>query len=233
MQPHQVVALTIQCAMGVAAIRPLFIAFVPNRLRLWFESGPEAIARVVEPRDKALVSQLTSLGFFPVGVTIEKRLLRAPSRELAFVLDGSATYASLFLRKPGGKFCFIILLEGGGFVLTSNALIPQIATARLRQRSVDTTAVALFELHRQDVNELREAGCAERAPADADFRGDAVRAAVLDANRDYYGAPEIKRMRRKSGVVVLILLAVAVAAVSGCAWFWGLVLELRQARHGL
>jgi len=126
----------------------------------WFEAGPESIAGAeLAPATQSLISELTRLGFVPLGTKAEKFPFRR-TNSLDFASKERQTYASLIGYRGERPHCYFYTpFEDGSVVLTSD--FPHDgaqADGFIHSGSSGATPDAVLADHRQRVESMTRPG---------------------------------------------------------------------------
>lgn len=189
--------LMVRYLLGVAAVlvvapMALFCLW-PASLRARFVGGAEALGTMAPRTAQGLIADLLQMRFEALGVKTEKTPLRPAVRELSFVAADRRCYASIGLGSLGPRLYYFTPLPEGGLVLSSNGAFPKVRTDRVVQQSYRRCSPReLLEHHLGRLGEL-------------DRRGEVVPTAEarIEATYAYYRTPEIRRMLRRTGIMLL------------------------------
>ncbi len=190
--------LLVRYLLGVAAvvvIAPMALFCLwPAALRARFVGGAEALGTMAPRAAQGLIADLLQMRFEALGVKTEKTPLRAAVRELSFVDGDRRCYASIGLGSLGPRLYYFTPLPEGGVVLSSNGAFPRVRTDSVVQQSYrGCSPRELLERHLRTLGELGRRG--EVVPT-AEAR--------VEATYAYYRTPEIRRMLRRTGIMLLV-----------------------------
>jgi hypothetical protein len=170
----------------------------PDVLRAEFTGGAEALGALAPSSARQLIADLGQMGFEALGVKTEKTPLRPAVRELSFVAHDRRCYASIGLGSLGPRLYYFTPLPEAGFVLTSNGAFPAIRTESVAQRSYrGCGAQELLGHHSRTLAELGRRGEVVPTPEGR-----------IEATYAYYRTPEVRRVLRRTGVVLLVWVGV-------------------------
>jgi hypothetical protein len=194
--------LMIRYALALAAalvLAPMVVfCLFPAVVRVWFEGGPEAVEVDAPLASRPLMAELRRLGFQALGVKVEQMPLRVAIRERAFVAGDRRCYASVAVSAARSRLYYYTPFADGGLVLTSNGAFPKISSTSVSQRShPGAEAEQLLELHHQALAALGRR--AEVVPTTE---------ARVAATYSYYQAPEVRRVLRRTGIFLLVLIGI-------------------------
>ena len=191
------VVRVIAAVAGIVFLGPtIFFCFFPA-VRAWFDGGPDRLAAEAPEGSRAVVADLAQRGFRALGVKVEKVPLRPPIRELSFVAADARCYASVAGSRH--HLYYFTPLQGGGLVLTATGRFTSITSPRVRQRSYPgCNAQQLLEHHLGALASLERQS--DVSP---------TQEARVEATYAYYRTPEVRSVLRRTGLVLLGIVAIA------------------------
>ena len=189
-----IVGVTATCLLGPIVLFCLY----PRSVRVWFEAGPAGIGALASRAAQDVIAVLGELGFRPIGVKVERPVLRSPIRELSFVAEDGRSYASVAASRSRSRLYFYTPFPDGGLVLTSNGSFPKIRSATVVQQSFPGCEPReLLGRHHEAVASLGRTGEVSPTPEGR-----------IAATHAYYAAPEVRRVLVRTGMFLLLWMAV-------------------------
>jgi len=195
-------ALVVQYIIGLAAtclVGPIVLfCLYPRSVRVWFEAGPDGIGALASRAAQEVIAVLAELGFRPIGVKVEKPVLRPAIRELSFAAEDGRCYGSVAGGRSRSRLYFYTPFPDGGLVLTSNGFFPKIRSATVVQQSFPGCGPReLLSRHHEALASLGRTGEVSPTPEGR-----------IAATHSYYATPEVRRVLGRTGMLLLLWMVV-------------------------
>lgn len=210
-------ALALVFLAGRRALPLLLFSINPRTIRVWFDDPQQTSSLLARSGPlRSLVGALKPLGFFPLGLKIEKLPLGGPAyRELALASGERSTYASIVLH-PSGDPASVYLytpFQGGGMVFTRNFAFGREAEgAAISVRNVPGGAPEeICATHTARVEEFKSRGWVPSPGFSQEGRIVATRA-FYESSYARKGAPYLKSPDVLAFFFMLAVLALAIVA---------------------
>jgi hypothetical protein len=184
----------------------------PGSLRIHAEDGPSGV-KLPHPL-VPVAAALEELGFVALGSRQEKPLLEKPTLSFDYVLEGEATFATLFQGSLGRpRLYFLTPLQGGGFVLTANHRRParEVKGHYVSGGLEGLSPERLLKAHRRRVQGFEVA-----KGADLSLQG------RVEAARAWFAGPGRSEVRQQNVLGLLWSVGtVGMVVAASAALFWG------------
>ncbi len=176
--------------------------FFPSGIRSHFDANNTYSQEFLQQGNvNYLVEQLKTLGFSPIGVKVEQRLLWGSIRDLSLTSNRAYAFASITVINSKTLYYFFTPFTGGQAVLTANDGFPAVHTEDFIQSTANTvTPSELLAIHQRYVDEFRKKGFVPFSEFNQQTR--------LEATSLYYKISSVRGRMRKNGATYLIFLVI-------------------------
>jgi hypothetical protein len=176
--------------------------FFPSGIRSHFDANNTYSQEFLQQGNvNYLVEQLKTLGFSPIGVKVEQRLLWGSISDLSLTSNIAHTFASITVINSKTLYYFFTPFTGGQAVLTANDGFHAVLTDNFIQSSVSVASPTdILSLHQKHVDEFLVKGFIPFSEFNQQTR--------LEATSLYYKTSSVRGRMRKNGATYLIFLAI-------------------------
>jgi hypothetical protein len=167
--------------------------FFPSGIRSHFDANNTYSQEFLQQGNvNYLVEQLKTLGFSPIGVKVEQRLLWGSISDLSLTSNIAHTFASITVINSKTLYYFFTPFTGGQAVLTANDGFPAVHTDDFIQSTANTvTPSDLLAIYQRYVDEFLKKGFVPFSEYNQQTR--------LEATSLYYKINSIRGLMRKNG----------------------------------
>ena len=167
--------------------------FFPSGIRSHFDANNTYSQEFLQQGNvNYLVEQLKTLGFSPIGVKVEQRLLWGSISDLSLASNIAHMFASITVINSKTLYYFFTPFTGGQAVLTANDGFPTVHTDDFIQSTANTvTPSDLLAIHQRYVDEFLKKGFVPFSEYNQQTR--------LEATSLYYKINSIRGLMRKNG----------------------------------